>query len=116
MWVLWLTAAVVVAAGVGAAAAAPGAALEIALGVAGPLVVAVGSLVLMDRAYKRGPEHLTRLMVRAFLAKLGFFGLYMALTVSLLSLDPIWFAASFAVAFVTLHLAEALHLQRLITA
>lgn len=109
------TAALVVAAGGGVAALAPGAALEVALGAAAPLAVGIGSLVLMDRTYKRSPERLTRMLVRAFLAKLVIFGLYMALTVSLLSLDPVWFAGSFTVAFVTLHLAEALHLQRLYT-
>ena len=115
MRVLWLTAALVGGAGGGVAALAPGAALEVGLGVAGPLVVAVGSLAMMDRTYKRSPERLTRLLVRAFLAKLVFFGLYMAATVSMLALDPIWFAGSFTVSFVTLHLAEALHLQRLYT-
>ena len=109
------TAALVVAAGGGVAALAPGAALEVGLGVAGPLVVAVGSLALMDRAYKQSPERLTRLLVRAFLAKLVLFGLYMTVTVSMLSLDPAWFAGSFTVSFVALHLAEALHLQRLYT-
>ena len=110
---VWLIAALIIAAGASAAALAPGAALEVGLGAAGPLVVGVGSLVLMERAYKRSPERLTRLMVRAFLAKLVFFGLYMTLTVSMLSLDAIWFAGSFTVSFVALHLAEALHLQRL---
>lgn len=113
---VWLIAALVIAAGAGAAVVAPGAALEVGLGAAGPLVVGVGSLVLMDRAYKRSPERLTRLMVRAFLAKLVFFGLYMALTVGMLSLDVVWFAGSFTVSFVVLHLAEARHLQRLFAA
>ena len=113
---VWLIAALVIAAGVGAAVAAPEAALEVGLGAAGPLVVGVGSLVLMDRAYKRSPEQLTRLMVRAFLAKLVFFGLYMALIVSMLSLDVLWLAGSFTVSFVVLHMAEARHLQRLFAA
>ena len=112
---VWTTATLVVAAGAGAAAFAPGAALEVGLGVTGPLVVAIVSLVLMDRTYKHSPERLTRLMVYAFLAKLVFFGLYMAVTVSMLSLDVLWFAGSFTVAFVALHLAEALYLQRLYT-
>ena len=112
---VWTVAALVVAAGAGVAALAPGAALEVALGAAGPLVAAVVSLVLTDRTYKRSPERLTRLMVRAFLAKLVLFGCYITLTVSMLALDPIWFAGSFTVSFVTLHLTEALHLQRLYT-
>ena len=115
MRVMWLTAALVGAAGAGTAVVVPGAVLEVGLGVVGPLVAAVGSLAVMDRTYKRSPERLTRLMVRAFLAKLVFFGLYMTVTVSMLSLDAIWFAGSFTVSFVALHLAEALHLQRMYT-
>ncbi len=110
---IWVAVALVIAAGVVAAALVPGAALEVLLGMAGPVVVGVGSLVLMDRTYKRSPELLTRLMVRAFLAKLVVFGLYMTGAVSMLSLDAIWFAGSFTAAFVVLHLAEAIHLQRL---
>ena len=110
---IWVAVALVIAAGAVAAALVPGAALEVLLGMAGPVVVGVGSLVLMDRTYKRSPELLTRLMVRAFLAKLVVFGLYMTGAVSMLSLDAIWFAGSFTAAFVVLHLAEAIHLQRL---
>ena len=109
---IWVAVALVIAAGAVAAALVPGAALEVLLGMAGPVVVGVGSLVLMDRTYKRSPELLTRLMVRAFLAKLVVFGLYMTGAVSMLSLDAIWFAGSFTAAFVVLHLAEAIHLQR----
>ena len=93
----------------------PGAAPEVLLGMAGPLVVGVGSLVLMERTYRRSPERLTRLMVRAFLAKLVVFGVYMGVAVSVLALDAVWLAGSFTVSFVVLHLAEALHLQRLFT-
>ena len=107
--------ALVATAGAVAVALVPGAALEVLLGMAGPIVVGVGSLVLTDRTYKRSPERLTRLMVRAFLGKLVVFGLYMTAAVNLLALDAIWFAGSFTAAFVVLHLAEALHLQRLFT-
>lgn len=110
---IWVAVALVIATGAVAAALVPGAALEVLLGMAGPVVVGVGSLVLMDRTYKRSPELLTRLMVRAFLAKLVVFGLYMTGAVSMLSLDAIWFAGSFTAAFVVLHLAEAIHLRRL---
>lgn len=109
---VWVAVALVVAAGAVAVWLVPGAALEVLLGMAGPLGVGLGSLVLMERTYKRSPERLTRLMVRAFLAKLVVFGLYMSALVSMLSLDAAWFAGSFTVSFVVLHLAEALHLQR----
>lgn len=109
---VWVVVALVVAGGAVAVWLVPGVAPEVLLGMAGPLGVGLGSLVLMERTYKRSPERLTRLMVRAFLAKLVVFGLYMSAVVSMLSLDAAWFAGSFTVSFVVLHLAEALHLQR----
>lgn len=112
---VWISAALLGAAGAAAAALAPGAAPELLLGMASPIVVGVGSLVLMDRTYRKSPERLTRLMVRALLAKLIVFGVYVAAAVSMLSLDALWFAGSFTASFVVLHLVEALHLQRLFT-
>lgn len=108
------TAAVALAAGSALAAlAVPAAAVEILLGLLAPLAVALGSWRLMERAYRRGPEQLARLMVRAFVGKLVLFGLYMILAVGALSLDAAWFAGSFTISFVVLHLAEAAQLQRL---
>jgi len=89
------------------------AAVEIMLGLLAPLVVALGSWRLMERAYRRGPEQLSRLMVRAFLGKLVFFGVYLTVTVGAFSLDRTWFIGAFAISFVILHLAEAVQLQRL---
>lgn len=91
----------------------PNAAVGIMLGLLAPLCVALGSWRLMERAYRRSPEQLTRLMVRAFVGKLLFFGIYVTLTVGVLSLDAAWFVGSFAISFVVLHLSEALQLQRL---
>lgn len=108
-------AAILIPGSAAAAAAASHAAPEIALGLAAPLAVAVGSWRLMERAYRRSPEQLARLMVRAFVGKLLLFGAYVALAVGVLALDPAWFAGSFAISFVVLHLAEAAQLQRLFT-
>ena len=108
------TAAVALTAGSALAAlVVPAAAVEILLGLLAPLAVALGSWRLMERAYRRGPEQLARLMVRAFVGKLVLFGLYMILAVGALSLDAAWFAGSFTISFVVLHLAEAAQLQRL---
>lgn len=110
------TAALILAAGSALAALLVSvAAAEILLGLLAPLIVALGSWRLMERAYRRGPEHLARLMVRAFLGKLVFFGIYVTLAVAALSLNPAWFIGSFAISFVVLHLAEAVQLQRLFT-
>ena len=91
------------------------AAVEIMLGLAAPLVVALGSWRLMESAYRRSPEQLSGLMVRAFLGKLVFFGVYLTVTVGAFSLDRAWFIGAFAISFVVLHLAEAVQLQRLLT-
>ncbi len=103
----------VVGTGAIVALAVPAAAPAVLLGLAGPLVVATGSLVAMDRAYRRSPERVSKLMLRLFLGKIAAFGLYVVLAVAILSLDPIWFIGSFTVSFVAFHLAEAVHLQRL---
>lgn len=108
-------AAMLITGSAAAALAASHAAPEIALGLLAPLAVAVGSLRLMERAYRRGPEHLTRLMVRAFVSKILLFGVYVALAVGVAALDPAWFAGSFAISFAVLHLAEAAQLRRLFT-
>ena len=79
----------------------------------GPLVVATGSLVAMDRAYRRSPQRVTKLMLKLFLGKIVAFGLYVALAIATLSLDPVWFIGSFTVSFVAFHMAEAVHLQGL---
>ena len=84
------------------------------LGLLAPLVVALGSWRLMESAYRHSPERLSRLMVRAFLAKLVFFGAYLFVTVGALSLDRTWFIGAFAISFVILHLAEAVQLQGLL--
>ncbi len=107
------TVAALIAASAAAALIAPQAAAEILFGPVAPLVVAVGSWRLMERAYRRSPEQLARLMVRAFLGKLVFFGIYVIVAVGVLSLDPAWFVGSFAVSFIVLHLTEALQLRRL---
>ncbi len=112
---VWVAVALVASAGACAVWRVPGAAAEVLLGMVGPLGVGLGSLALMERTHRRNPERLTRLLVRAFLAKLVVFGLYMSAAVSMLSLDAAWFAGSFTVSFVVLHLAEALHLQRRLT-
>lgn len=110
------SAALILAAG-GALAAlvVPDAAVEIVLGLLAPLVVALGSWRLMESAYRRGPERLSRLMVRAFVGKLVFFGIYLTVTVGTFPLERTWFIGAFAISFVVLHLTEAVQLQRLYT-
>jgi hypothetical protein len=86
---------------------------ETALGVCGPLAAACGSWLLIARTMRRDPTQVTALMMKSFLVKMLFFGLYVVVMVSVLKLRPVPFIVSFTGAFITLYLIEALQLQRL---
>lgn len=109
---LYLTAACVLVVVV-AASAAPAAATELVLGMVGPLVVGVVTVVVVERTHRRDPAALMPLMVKAFGAKMVLYGGYVAAVVALTSLNPIPFVASFCVYFIGLHLTEAWLLRSL---
>jgi hypothetical protein len=90
--------------------------LEVLLGMTGPLVVASGTWLLMERTYRRNPERLTSLMLKAFAGKMVFFAAYVAVAVRVLSLRPVPFVVSFTASFIAFHLIEALWLRRLFSA
>ena len=87
--------------------------IEILFGMLGPLVATTSTWVLAERIYKRRAEVLTTVMATAFVAKIVFFGAYIALVLLLLRFRPVPFVASFTGYFVTLYLMEALYLRRL---
>jgi hypothetical protein len=87
--------------------------IEIVLGMFGPLFVASGSWVLAERVWHRQPERLTAVMITAFAGKVIFFAAYVAFMLSVLSLRPVPFVASFTTYFIALHAAEAMLLRRL---
>jgi hypothetical protein len=82
-------------------------------GMAGPLLVAVVSWVLAEQAYRREPASLTGLMMTGFVAKMVFFGAYVAVVIKGLSQPAVPFAISFTGSFIALYLIEALALRRL---
>jgi hypothetical protein len=86
----------------------------VVFGALGPLLVAWGSWKLAERTWRREPHRLTGVMIAAFAGKLVFFGVYVAVMLSVLSLRPVPFVASFTTSFIALHLAEALALRRLL--
>lgn len=87
--------------------------LAVLFGMAGPLVVAGGSWVLVERAYRRSPARLTFVMASAFGGKLVFFGVYVSVVLSVLSVSVVPFVVSFTAYFLVLHLVEALWIRRL---
>ena len=87
---------------------------EILLGMAGPLVAAVATWVMVERTYTSShPERLTNLMIQAFAAKMVFFGIYVVVMFKAVSLRQMPFVVSFTSYFIALHVIEALCMQRL---
>ncbi|MEE8350529.1 MAG: hypothetical protein V3R94_13235 [Acidobacteriota bacterium] len=94
----------------------PGAGVEIFLGMIVPLLLAIGTTLLVERTYTREPAKLTGQMTKAFLGKMLFYGIYVSLMVGVFSFQSIPFVTSLTVYFVGLHLAEALYFRDLFRA
>ena len=87
---------------------------EVLLGMAGPLIAAVVSWVVDERAHRSAPGRVTNVMITAFAVKMVFFGVYVGVMLRGLELRPAPFIVSFAVYFIALHAMEALFLRRLL--
>lgn len=87
--------------------------VEILFGMLAPLTGAVATWVLVVRTYPASPERLTPRMVMAFGGKVVFFGVYLTVMLTVLSLRPLPFVVSFTTYFIALHFFEAACLQRL---
>ena len=87
---------------------------EVLLGMAGPLVSAVGSWMAYERAHRSAPGRLTNVMIAALAVKMVFFGVYVGVMLRGLNLRPVPFVASFAAYFIALHAMEAMFLRRLL--
>jgi len=87
---------------------------EVWLGMLAPLMVATATWILAERVHRESPERLTAVLISAFAGKLVFFGAYVGLAIAVLRVELVPFAASFAGYFISLHMIEALWLQRLL--
>ncbi len=94
----------------------PSVAVEILLGMLSPLLLAIGTLILVDRTYRKAPQKLTSLMTQAFMGKMLFCGVYVSVIVGFYSFQVVPFAVGFTVYFIGLHLTEALYFQVLFRA
>lgn len=86
---------------------------EVVWGMAGPLVSACATWLLVTRTLRRAPDALTGVMMKAFAGKMLFFGAYVLAVPRGLTLDLTPFAVAFTVCFVAVYAMEALFLQRL---
>ena len=94
----------------------PHAGLEVLLGMIAPLAVAIASFAFVERTFRRDPARLTAVMIQAFAVKLVLFGGYITVGIRVLALETLPFILSFVTYFLALHVLEAAHLRRLVTA
>ncbi len=87
---------------------------ELLLGMAGPLVSAVGSWIAYERAHRSAPGRLTNVMIAALAVKMVFFGVYVGVMLRGLNVRPVPFVVSFAAYFIALYTMEAMFLRRLL--
>ncbi len=87
--------------------------LELWLGLLGPLATAVVSWIAMERQYSRRPQEMTRLLIKAFAAKMVFFAIYITVLLSLKLVKPYPFVISFTCYYLSLHIIETIGLYRL---
>jgi hypothetical protein len=83
------------------------------LGMAAPLVVGLGTILLVEQTARTDIGLLTARMTIAFVAKMVFYALYVSLVVGLLDVEPIPFTISFTFYFVALQITEALYFKSL---
>lgn len=88
-------------------------AAEVTWGLAGPLLAACVTWVVVARTVRTAPAGLTGVMIKAFAAKMLFFAAYVAMALRGAELRPTPFVVSFTAFFIGLHVMEALLLQRL---
>ena len=90
--------------------------LEVWLGMLGPLVSALVSWIAMEQQFLRHPAGMTSVMIKCFVAKMVFFGVYVTALLSIGLVQPIPFVISFMAYLISLYAIEAIGLHRLQTA
>jgi hypothetical protein len=86
---------------------------DIGLGIAGPLVAAVATRLVVEHTAATNRALLHQRLLQGFAAKAVFFAVYVVVMLRGLHLQPLPFVVSFTSAFLVLHLTEAILLQRL---
>ncbi|NQU28947.1 MAG: hypothetical protein HQ528_11710 [Candidatus Marinimicrobia bacterium] len=89
----------------------PTAVFDIFWGMFGPWLVGLITLIIVKQAYDKDPESVTALMMKSFLGKMIFYGVYITLLILFAALQKVQFIISFTVYFIVLHIIEALYFQ-----
>jgi hypothetical protein len=85
----------------------------IGLGVIGPLAAVIVTWIVVKRTWRAKPGLVTGVMVAGLVGKMIFFGVYVTVMLTVLSLPSTPFVVSFTASFITLYAIEAVCLQRL---
>ncbi|HJN42683.1 MAG TPA: hypothetical protein QF572_00720 [Vicinamibacterales bacterium] len=92
---------------------APGTTGAAFLGMAAPLIVGMGTILLVEQTTRANIQALTSRMTIAFVAKMVFYATYVSVAIALLGIDPVPFTISFTFYFVALQITEALYFKTL---
>ena len=88
-------------------------ALDLCMGMLGPMAATSVEWVMFERTHRRSPERTTSVMLGAFFGKVVFFGVFIATLLATGMVRPVPFIASFVGFFVALQAIEAIGLYRL---
>jgi hypothetical protein len=110
---VWIVAGALGSWAVAALIYAPAASRAVILGMAGPVVSAAATWILIALAQRRNPAGVSGVMMAAFMAKMVFFGVYVVVMLRGLDLPAVPFIVSFTAYFVSLYAIEAVMLRRL---
>lgn len=86
--------------------------IDAGLGVAGPLIAALASWVMIARTVRRDPSRLTGRMFAALAAKMVCFAAFVVWAIRGVHVAAVPFVVSFTAAFIALHGLEAVWLRR----
>lgn len=88
---------------------------ETLLGMLGPLASASATWLAVDRIHATAPDRVMGALIAGFVAKMLFFGVYVAVMLRVLNVRPVPFVIAFTCYFIALYVIEALFLRRLLT-
>ena len=90
----------------------PGYTGEIFTGMIAPLLVGVTTVLIVTHTHNKEPRRVTNLLVKALIAKMVLYGVYIVVIVVILGFDPLAFIVSFAGFFILLHGLEAIYFTK----
>ncbi|MFQ6678601.1 MAG: hypothetical protein ACE5D0_09830 [Fidelibacterota bacterium] len=88
---------------------------EIFLGMIAPLIIGIVSILFISDVQKKSPEKVTNILIKTFLVKMIFYGVYFIYIFTFYTFNPKPFIISFTGYFLTLHVSEALFLKTIFT-